>query len=210
MVRVAFLCALGVPLAAIGVAGFAASPQKIWRTLFNKPYKGDAVLLEIFGADLGYERPCKSVEGFDTSANKGLENWFKGSPDCYVRFRHGRAGGRTQVEGGTFHPRFYFQRKMPWFKGEGFEFQVWESDVFSSDKIVGRCFLNVAQVKRAMKARRPVLMSLGSRIGHLKVAFHGPISYEDRQGKLLGAGENRTCAVINAKRGGLGDTMIVD
>ena len=96
------------------------------------------MLLEIFGADLGYERPCKSVEGFDTSANKGLENWFKGSPDCYVRFRHGRAGGRTQVEGGTFHPRFYFQRKMPWFKGEGFEFQVWESDVFSSDKIVRR------------------------------------------------------------------------
>ena len=126
-----------------------------WRTLTSSPIKGDAVLVEIYGADL-------FVKGDDNSANLKFESWWKGKPDCYVKFRHGKQRGQTQVEGNTFSPRFYETRKLKYQKGEGFEFQVWESDIIGSDRIVGRCWVSAEKAKKAMKHDTPVLAKLGA------------------------------------------------
>ena len=138
------LGAMGAPAAlgigAVGtlmvptVGGFVMNPSKAWRTLFSGPIKGDAVLVEIYGADL-------FVKGGDKSANMKFDGWFGRKPDCYVTLKHGSQKGQTQVEGNTFSPRFYETRKLKLERGKGFEFQVWESDVLSKDRIVGRCWV---------------------------------------------------------------------
>ncbi len=56
------LSSLSVPAALVGgavgtlvaptVGGILANPSKAWRTLTSSPIKGDAVLVEIYGADL--------------------------------------------------------------------------------------------------------------------------------------------------------------
>ena len=80
---------MSVPAALVGgavgtlvaptVGGILANPSKAWRTLTSSPIKGDAVLVEIYGADL-------FVKGDDNSANLKFESWWKGKPDCYVKF----------------------------------------------------------------------------------------------------------------------------
>jgi len=194
------LGAMGAPAAlgigAVGtlmvpaVGGVVMNPSKAWRTPFSGPIKGDAVLVEIYGADL-------FVKGDDKSANMKFDGWFGRKPDCYVRFQHGSQKGQTQVEGNTFSPRFYETRKLAYDKKKGFEFQVWESDVLSKDRIVGRCWVSANKAKAAMKSGTPVLAKLGAGIGRLKVLFTGPLAYADRQGNLTGVGETQTRKKMN-------------
>ncbi len=168
-----------------------------------------------------------SRSGDDNSANLKFESWWKGKPDCYVKFRHGKQRGQTQVEGNTFSPRFYETRKLKYQKGEGFEFQVWESDIIGSDRIVGRCWVSADKAKRAMKHDTPVLAKLGAGprgtrvsrrldrdalaatparwrwfragagIGRLKVLFTGPLPFADRQANLMGTNEKKTRKLMN-------------
>ena len=49
-----------------------------------------------------------------------------------MKFRHGSQRGETQVEGGTFFPRYYHTRKLALDKSDGFEFQVSRFVVASS------------------------------------------------------------------------------
>ena len=114
-----------------------------------------------------------------------------------MKFRHGKQRGQTQVEGNTFSPRFYETRKLKYQKGEGFEFQVWESDIIGSDKIVGRCWVSADKAKKAMKNDTPVLAKLGAGIGRLKVLFTGPLPFADRQANLMGTNEKKTRKLMN-------------
>ena len=91
----------------------------------------------------------------------------------------------------------YETRKLKYQKGEGFEFQVWESDIIGSDRIVGRCWVSADKAKRAMKHDTPVLAKLGAGIGRLKVLFTGPLPYADRQANLMGSNEKKTRRLMN-------------
>mmetsp|Transcript_8734 Transcript_8734/g.26277 ORF Transcript_8734/g.26277 Transcript_8734/m.26277 type:complete len:239 (-) Transcript_8734:62-778(-) len=181
-----------VTLMARPVATIVMNPTKFWRTLTSSPIKGDAVLVEIYGADLAVRGTDERGDAIrDTSANAKFQSWWS-KPDCYVKFRHGSQRGQTQVEGGTFFPRFYFTQKLAYARKDGFEFQVWESNLLSDDRIVGRCWVPAHKAQEAMRDDTPVFARLGAGIGMLKVSFTGPLPYAYRQGTLLSAQENKT------------------
>lgn len=130
---------------------------KVW---FKRPYAGPQCVVDVVGADLRVR------------ANKNLDFWSK--PDVKVEVRHKKEYRATHIEPNTFRPRFLFSSKMPFYRGKGFCFTVYDVNVLEKNDVIGRIFVNASRVRKAMEDEAPMLMSLGEGIGTLKVRFSCP------------------------------------